>query len=340
MRRPAILITGANGEIGHGLISALQGRTEEHLVGLDIEEIDGAIKKLLWEDIRGNILDRNLLDRVNSNYEITAIYHLAALLSTRAEFSPTTAHQVNVDGTLNLLTLAVEQSRTQGRPIKFFFPSSIAVYGLPGPDVKNQAGAVGESEYLFPQTMYGCNKLYCELLGTYYSRHYQRLAAEAGMLRVDFRAIRFPGLISAATVPSGGTSDYAPEMLHAAAQNKPYDCFVREDTTIPFMTMLDAIKATMQLMDAPRESLTQPVYNIMAFNPSAARFRERVIAEFSQARIGFVVNEARQAMVDSWPSNVDDSAARNDWNWQPTHDFEAAFAKHLIPHIRQRYWLD
>ena len=340
MRRPAILITGANGEIGHGLITALQEQPEEHLVGLDIEEIDGAIKKYLWEDVRGNILDRNLLDRINSNYEITAIYHLAALLSTRAEFSPTTAHQVNVDGTLNLLTLAVEQSRTQGRPIKFFFPSSIAVYGLSGPDAKNQAGAVGESEYLFPQTMYGCNKLYCELLGTYYSRHYQRLAAEAGMVRVDFRAIRFPGIISAATLPAGGTSDYAPEMLHAAAQNKSYDCFVREDTTIPFMTMPDAIKATTQLMEAPRESLTQPVYNIMAFNPSAARIRERVIAEFPRARIGFVVNEARQAMVDSWPSNVDDSAARRDWNLRPAHDFETAFSDYLIPHIRQRYWLD
>lgn len=340
MRRPAILITGANGEIGHGLITDLHEQTEEHLVGLDIEEVDGAIKKFLWEDVRGNILDRNLLDRINSNYEITAIYHLAALLSTRAEFSPSTAHQVNVDGTLNTLSLAVEQSRTQGRPIKFFFPSSIAVYGLPGLDVKNQVGAVGESEYLFPQTMYGCNKLYCELLGTYYSRHYQRLAAEAGLVRVDFRAIRFPGLISASTVPSGGTSDYVPEMLHAAAQNKPYHCFVREDTTIPFMTMLDAIKATMLLMDAPRETLSQPVYNIMAFNPSAGRFRERVIAEFPQSRIDYEVNEARQAMVDSWPSKVDDSAARNDWNWQPTYEFENAFTDYLIPHIRQQYWLD
>ncbi|MFB0516983.1 MAG: NAD-dependent epimerase/dehydratase family protein [Candidatus Neomarinimicrobiota bacterium] len=346
MRRPAILITGANGEIGHGLITALsEGLSSEpkpsnkHFVGLDIEEMDPAIKEYLWESISGNVLDRTILDRINSQYAFSAIYHLAALLSTRAEFSPATAHQVNVDGTLNLLTLAVEQARSQGRPVKFFFPSSIAVYGLASLEEKNRAGTVTEDQYLFPQTMYGCNKLYCEMLGIYYSRHYQRLTAEAGTVRVDFRAIRFPGLISAVTVPSGGTSDYAPEMLHAAAQGKTYDCFVREDTTLPFMTMPDAIQAIIKLMDAPWESLTRLVYNIRAFNPSAAQMRDQVLADFPDARIGFAVNQARQAMVDSWPSDVDDSAARNDWGWHPTHDFEGAFADYLIPHIRERYWL-
>ncbi|UCD37289.1 MAG: NAD-dependent epimerase/dehydratase family protein [Fidelibacterota bacterium] len=337
MRRKAILITGANGEIGHGLITALHEQTGEHLIGLDIEEMDSATKGILWENIVGNILDRTILDRINSQYELTTIYHLAALLSTRAEFSPGTAHEVNVDGTLNLLSIAVEQSRSQGRPIKFFFPSSIAVYGLADLEEKNRAGTVAESQFLFPQTMYGCNKLYCELLGSYYARHYQRLTAEAGTARIDFRAIRFPGLISAVTAPSGGTSDYAPEMLHAAAQGIDYDCFVRDDTTIPFMTMPDAIRAIHLLMDAPREALSQLVYNIRAFNPSAAQFRERVLADFPKAEIGFSVNGKRQAMVDSWPADVDDSAARHDWGWQPEHDFEAAFADYLIPDIRTRY---
>jgi len=344
MRRPAILITGANGEIGHGLITALseripagQERSAEHLVGLDIEEMGPAIKDYLWESVSGNILDQTILDRINSQYELSAIYHLAALLSTRAEFSPTTAHQVNVDGTLNLLTMAVDQARSQGQPVKFFFPSSIAVYGLASLEEKNQAGAIAEGQYLFPQTMYGCNKLYCEMLGTYYARHYQRLAAEAGTIRVDFRALRFPGIISAITVPSGGTSDYAPEMLHAAARGLPYDCFVRADTAIPFMTMPDAIRAIVKLMDAPRQSLSRLVYNIRAFNPSAAQIRERVLADFPKARIGFAVDQARQTMVDSWPSDVDDSAARNDWGWQPEHDFEAAFTDYLIPGIRERY---
>jgi nucleoside-diphosphate-sugar epimerase len=332
-----MLITGANGEIGHGLITALKEQTDEHLVGLDIEEIDQAIKGYLWESISGNILDRTILDRINSQYEITSIYHLAALLSTRAEFSPSTAHEVNVDGTLNLLTMAVEQARSQGRPVKFFFPSSIAVYGLADIEEKRRVGTLREDQFLFPQTMYGCNKLYCELLGSYYARHYQRLAAEAGVVRIDFRAIRFPGLISAVTAPSGGTSDYAPEMLHAAAQSAAYTCFVREDSTIPFMTMPDAIRATLMLMAAPGESLTQLVYNIRAFNPSAAQFRERVLIDFPEAEIGFSVNGKRQAMVDSWPEDVDDSAARRDWGWQPEHDFEAAFADYLIPDIRERY---
>ena len=336
MRRPAILITGANGEIGHGLITALHEQTDELLLGLDLEEMDPAIKGYLWESISGNILDRTVLDRLNSQYAVTAIYHLAALLSTRAEFSPAAAHQVNVDGTLNLLSMAVEQARSQAKPVMFFFPSSIAVYGLSTIDEKNGAGAVSESQFLFPQTMYGCNKLYCELLGTYYSRHYQRLSADAGAVRVDFRAIRFPGLISALTAPSGGTSDYAPEMLHAAVQGKPYDCFVREDTTMPFMTMPDAIQAILSLMRAPLESLTRLVYHIRAFSPSAAQIREHVLEAYPSAQIGFRVDEKRQAMVDSWPSDVDDSAARQDWGWQPKHDFAGAFRDYLLPSVRAR----
>ncbi len=337
IRRPGILITGANGEIGHGLISALARQTGEHLIGLDIEELGPAIKDCLWESVAGNILDRTVLDRLNSQYEFSAIYHLAALLSTRAEFSPTTAHQVNVDGTLNLLTMAVDQARTRGRPVKFFFPSSIAVYGLAGLEEKNRAGAISEEQYLFPRTMYGCNKLYCEMLGTYFAQHYQQLTAEAGTIRVDFRGLRFPGLISSVTAPSGGTSDYAPEMLHAAAQGLPYDCFVREDTTMPFMTMPDAIRGTLKLMEAPRQSITRLVYNIRAFNPSVARLRERVLADFPKARIDFTVDHARQAIVDSWPSDVDDTAARDDWGWQPQHDLERAFADYLVPGIRERY---
>src|SRR5436305_15212415 len=117
--------------------------------------------------------------------------------------------------------------------------------------------------------MYGCNKLYCELLGDYYAKHYKQLAAVPQVGMVDFRSIRFPGLISAVTTPSGGTSDFAPEMFHAAAEGKPYACFVRPDTRIPSMAMPDAVEALLKLADTPGEKLTQPVYNIGAFNPSA-----------------------------------------------------------------------
>src|SRR5205085_11945072 len=139
--------------------------------------------------------------------------------------------------------------------------------------------------FLNPTTMYGCNKLYCEHLGGYYARHYKQLAADAASRRVDFRCLRFPGLISAVTVPSGGTSDYAPEMIHAAARGEPYACFVRPDTAIPFMAMPDGVEALLTLAQAPRARLTRTAYNVMAFNPSAAQIRDVVVAAFPGARV-------------------------------------------------------
>src|SRR5205807_4631058 len=168
-----------------------------------------------------------------------------------------------------MLEFAQTQGESHGRPVTFLYPSSIAAYGLPSLDVKMRSGRVREDDFNHPTTMYGCNKLYCELLGDYYARHYKQLAAETLSGKVDFRSIRFPGLISAVTVPSGGTSDYAPEMMHAAAAGKPYACFVRPDTRIPFMAMPDAIASLMHLASARREKLTRAVYNVTAFSPSA-----------------------------------------------------------------------
>src|SRR5207245_4711706 len=149
-------------------------------------------------------------------------------------------------------------------------------------------------------------------LGDYYAKHYKQLSADA-IARVDFRCVRFPGLISAVTIPSGGTSDYAPEMIHAAAKGEPYACFVRPDTAIPFMAMPDGVEALLTLAAAPRTRLTRTAYNLTAFNPSAAEIRDVVVAAFPSARIGFKVDAKRQEIVDSWPAAVDDSAARRDW---------------------------
>ncbi|MGH7456208.1 MAG: NAD-dependent epimerase/dehydratase family protein, partial [bacterium] len=248
IRKPGILITGANGEMGHGLITRLAAEGKHHIIALDIRPVDASLQPHCDATIVGDILDQRLLERLQSEYEIHCVYHLAALLSTRAEFTPEAAHRVNVEGTLNLLKLAIEQSRWHGQVVKFMFPSSIAVYGLPNRAAKQAAGKVKETEWNFPATMYGCNKLYCEHLGRYYASHYRQLAADNTLQGgIDFRSIRFPGLISATTVPSGGTSDYAPEMLHAAAQNQSYSCFVREDVRIPFMSMPDAINALLKL---------------------------------------------------------------------------------------------
>lgn len=338
IRKPAILITGANGEMGHGLITRLASAGSYNIIALDVRPLDADLQRLCNAVVIGDILEPRLLERLQSEYEIHCVYHLAALLSTRAEFTPEAAHRVNVEGTINLLKMAIEQSRWHGGVVTFMFPSSIAIYGLPDLAAKQRAGKVKETEWNYPTTMYGCNKLYCEHLGRYYASHYRQLAADNTQRGgIDFRSIRFPGLISAITVPSGGTSDYAPEMLHAAAQNKSYACFVREDVRIPFMAMPDAIHALLQLQNAPREKLTQTVYNIGSFSPSAAEIRTRVLKEFSNADISFKPDDKRQAIVDSWPADVDDTQARKDWGWAPEYDEARAFGGYLIPEIKRRY---
>ncbi|NTU75661.1 MAG: NAD-dependent epimerase/dehydratase family protein, partial [Anaerolineaceae bacterium] len=262
MRKEVVLITGANGEIGHGLITFLGEKCNIDVVALDVQPLDESLKHLCVRFIQGDILDGMLLGRLVAEYDIRTIFHLASILSTKAEYNPETAHKVNVEGTLNLMRLAVEQSQWQGRSVKFLYPSSIAAYGLPSIETKNTSGKVKEGDFLNPTTMYGCNKLYAEHLGRYYNYYYRQLAADHSINTLDFRCIRFPGLISAMTVPTGGTSDYGPEMLHAAAQNKPYACFVRPDSKLPFMAMPDAVKALLDLEAAPKEKLSQLVYNV------------------------------------------------------------------------------
>lgn len=337
-RKPVVLITGANGEVGHGLIERMSGDDAAYdILALDIRDIDASAARRCAHTIVGDVLDKTLLERLTSEFEIHVIFHLAALLSTRSEFTPETAHAVNVQGTLNLLKLAIEQSRWHGKRVKFLFPSSIAAYGLPDLRTKTEVGRVQEHEWTVPTTMYGCNKLYCEHLGRYFTRHYRQLAAEEERYGVDFRAIRFPGLISAFTVPSGGTSDFAPEMLHAAARGEPYACFVREDTRIPFMAMPDAIQALVKLSEADPERLTHRVYNIGAFNPSAGEFAELVRKVFPAASISFEPDRNRQKIVDSWPEDVEDARARMDWGLSPAYDLERAFEEYLVPNIRERY---
>ncbi|MEE2876865.1 MAG: GDP-mannose 4,6-dehydratase [Candidatus Neomarinimicrobiota bacterium] len=337
MRKPVVLITGANGEIGHGLIKSIAATNDSSVVALDLDPLDDDLKPMVIDAVTANILDRNSLERINGKYEISEIYHLASVLSTRAEFSPHTAHDVNVGGTLNLLTIAVEQASSQGAAVKFFFPSSIAVYGLGGTEEKERVGAINEEQFCIPQTMYGCNKLYCEHLGRYYSNYFRRLSAASESGKVDFRSIRFPGIISADTIPSGGTSDFGPEMIHAAARNRPYRCFVRPDTTMPFMTMLDAVDAIRKLMAAKAEHLTKSVYHLSSFSVSAQDFADKVTSLYNTVSVVFDVNDKRQTIVDSWPKYIDDSAARRDWGWSPRYDFDSAFEDYLVPGINQRY---
>lgn len=335
MRKKGILITGAAGEIGAALMNELAGQEGSQVITLDVRPLDASAPQSVIH-VQGDILDHTLLSRLVSEYEISTIFHLAALLSTRAEFTPEAAHKVNVEGTLGLLNLASEQSQWRGEPVLFIFPSSIAAYGMPDMETKGKFTRVREWEWNYPRTMYGCNKLYCEMLGIYYNQYYRQLAAERPIM-LDFRSVRFPGLISAYTVPSGGTSDYGPEMLHAAAKGEPYACFVREDACIPFMAMPDAVKALLGVARAPQAALTRRVYNVTSFSLSAAEFRDQVLRHFPDAQITFKPDVKRQGIVDSWPANLNDNDARRDWGWTPDYTLERAFDEYLVPNIRSRY---
>ena len=337
MRKSTTLITGANGEMGRGLITLLHEKKYNNIIAMDLNALDNSISAYCYEEIIGNILDADLIDQLHSEYEFDSIYHLAALLSTQAEFSPRSAHDVNVGGTINLLNLALEQGQSQGKQIKFFFPSSIAVYGLNSLKEKKSAGAVKEYSYLNPFTMYGCNKLYCEYLGRYYANYYQRLEAEKSQSYIDFRSIRFPGIISSKTIPTAGTSDYIPEMLHAAAQGKKYFCFVRENTQMPFMTMPDAISAIIKIMNSPKQNLKRSIYNIRSFAPTAEEFRQKILESFPDAEIGYNINEKRQEMVDGWPMDTNDSAAKDEWSWQPDHNLDKGMNEYLIRDLKKMY---
>jgi nucleoside-diphosphate-sugar epimerase len=337
MRKHVTLITGASGEIGHGLIERLAADGDTAIITIDLKPLEPEIAANVEHEYQGSILETHLLERILSEYEVEKIYHLAAILSTRAEFTPVTGHQVNVEGTLKLLDFAQAQGESHGRAVVFLYPSSIAAYGLPNLETKAAAGAVPEHKWNHPTTMYGCNKLYCEHLGRYYARHYKQLAADTLSGKVDFRAIRFPGLISAVTVPSGGTSDFAPEMVHAAARGVAYACFVRPDTRIPFMVMPDAVDALLQLARVDSSGLRKSVYNITAFNASAEEIRSLVMEGFPEAEVTFAPDLKRQAIVDSWPADVDDSAARDDWGLAPRYDLERGFTEYVIPRIRDLY---
>lgn len=335
MTQKKILITGAAGEIGQALVKRLSQNADNQLITFDLNELPQELEKSTIH-YQGSIVDHSLLEKITAEHEFDEIYHLAALLSTSAEISPRKAHLVNVGGTSALIEHLAQQCQTQRKKAKFIFPSSIAVYGMPNLETKDKHPTVQENEWNYPVTMYGVNKLYNELMGVYYSSRYKQLSEENPIL-IDFRSVRFPGLISAFTVPSGGTTDYGPEMLHAAAQGKPYKCFVRPDSRLPFMAMPDAIDALLILAEAPEQNLKRRVYNVTSFSLSAADFQEQTLKAFPNAEITFEVQPERQAIVDSWPQGVDDSDARKDWDWNPKYGLESIFSDYLIPNIKELY---
>ncbi len=332
-----VVVTGAGGEMGHALVPWLL-RCGKRVIAADLREPTSP-----WPEgvvaATGDVRDREFVGSLGTRFgeaPIEAVYHLAAVLSSAGERNPELAHEVNVMGSMHLLALAAERG-TRERPPLFLLPSSIAVYGIADLEAKRLAGAVHEDEHCTSRTIYGLGKLAAEELGRYYANFYRQLDPQGPRHAVDFRSIRFPGILSADTVPSGGTSDYGPEMLHAAAKGEAYRCFVRPDSRIPFMTMPDAIRAIEGLATAHPARLSRRVYNVGAFAPSAAEIAAVVNRHFPGAEIAYEPHPARQAIVDSWPEDVVDHAARRDWGWSPCHDLDLAFSEYLVPRILARH---
>jgi len=331
-----ILITGANGEVGHGLIPALFKQAKCKIITLDINELDPDLQKMVQKSVVADINNEEILKKFIEDYQVNTVFHLAAILSTGAEKNPEKAIAINAGGTEKILEIINIVARSRKMVIKFIFPSTIAVYGLPSAESKVKSGAVKEEQFLNPITVYGVTKLYCENLGIYYSDNYQLLTSSQHGF-VDFRCVRFPGIISALTIPTGGTSDYAPEMIHSAAQGQGYESFVRPNTKIPFMVMPDAVKALIQLANAPKDKLNKHVYNVSSFSITAGEISDLVNQVFPDSSISYNPDPKRQKIVDTWPEAVDDSAARTDWKWQPDYDLQKSFNEYLIPEIRSKY---
>lgn len=337
------LVTGISGEVGTGLIKKLHSQSYK-IIAADIREPIPEILKLLTKFYLCDISDKTAVDEMFGEQNFDIIFHLASILSTGGEKNPELAAKVNIDGTINLLEAATNQTlkTTPQRPrfegqVKFIFPSSIAAYGLVNLKVKRQKSKVKEEDFLNPITIYGISKLACENLGNYFSKNYKLLGEIDRDNLIDFRCVRFPGLLSPDTVPSGGTSDYGPEMVHAAAQGKTYECFVRADSKIPFMAMADAAEVLVQLAETPKENLKSVVYNVHGFSVSASEIYKMTKKFFPNFEMTYKVSPERQRIVDSWPEDVDDSNAVKDWGWQPKYSFEKTFSEYLIPKIKERY---
>ena len=331
------LITGISGEVGTGLIKTLTESGKYEVTAADIKNPDSAIAESLKNFFKCDISDGTSVKKIFEKENFDVIFHLAAILSTGGEKFPEKAINVNIDGTINIFKSATESAIKHKKPVKFIFPSSIAAYGIPTLTEKQKNKKVTEDQFPNPITIYGISKLNCEKIGRYFSENYMLLSDLDRKNLIDFRCVRFPGLLSPDTLPSGGTSDYGSEMIHAAAQGKSYKCFVRPDTTIPFMAMADAARLLIKLAESPKQNLKSRVYNVAGFSVSAEEIAREVKKFFPRFDISYKINPERQKIVDSWPIDINDTNAQKDWGWKSLFDFEKTFSDYLIPKIKERY---
>ena len=297
-----ILIIGACGQIGTELTQKLRSiHGTDNVIASDIRKLnipvvnDGPFEVL-------NALDFNQIESLIEKYHITDVYLMAALLSATAEKNPAFAWDLNMNSLFHVLNLA-----KAGKIKKLFWPSSIAVFGPTTPKQQTPQFTIAE-----PTTVYGISKQSGERWCEYYHN----------IFGVDVRSIRYPGLISYTTLPGGGTTDYAVDIYHKALSDGTYECFLKEETTMPMMYMDDAIRATIEIMDAPAEKIKiRSSYNLAAISFDPKEIAEEIKKHIPDFTITYQP-DFRQKIADSWPASIDDSSAREDWGWK--HDFDLA----------------
>jgi nucleoside-diphosphate-sugar epimerase len=306
-----ILVTGAKGQIGSELTAELRKKYgTEAVVALDLSlpqnPTDGPFEV-------ADVTDKNAISEIVKKYQIDTIFHLVGILSATGEKNPELAWNVNMNGLKNVLDIAREQGIKQ-----IFWPSSIAAFGPTTP-----VNDTPQHTILEPTTIYGVTKVSGELLCQYYWKKYN----------LDIRSLRYPGIISYKTAPGGGTTDYAVAIYFDALKNKSYDCFVGPETVLPMMYMPDAIRATVELMEAPAENIkVRTSYNLTAMSFSAKELAESVTKQIPDFTCTYNPDE-RQKIADSWPRSIDDSSARTDWGWSHTFDLDK-MTEDMLKNIR------
>src|ERR1700733_6273399 len=302
MPKEKILVIGASGQIGVELTLALRNiYGNANVIASDLREENDLLKGT-GPYVSMDVMNKEMLHVQVIRQNITQIYLLAAILSATGEKNPHLAWHLNMQGLLNVLDIARDEKLH-----KVYWPSSIAVFGPTSPKEDCPQRTIIE-----PSTVYGISKYAGEFWCNYF---FERFG-------VDVRSIRYPGLISYKSAPGGGTTDYAIEIFHEAKEERKYTCFLKEDTYLPMMYMPDAIRATIELMEAPAEKISvRTAYNVAAISFSPAEIAVSIKKHIPEFQIKYKP-DYRQAIAESWPQSIDDSVAKKDWNWKPEYDLE------------------
>jgi threonine 3-dehydrogenase len=313
MKSHRIMITGANGQLGRVLAEHLRLQYgEDAVLTTDIQKLPDTTGRFEFLDILNTVRFKELL----GDYEITQVYHLAAILSAGGEYNPIKTWNINFNGLLTLLELSREMELS-----RLFFPSTIAVFGRTTPRVETN-----QDVPLLPTTVYGISKSTGELMCNYYFKRYG----------VDVRSLRYPGIISYQSLPMGGTTDYAVEIYHAAVKGEKYTCYLKEGTRLPMMYIDDAIRATIELMQAPSENVKLRYgYNLSAMSFTPAEIHASIKKYYPNFEIEYKP-DFRQDIAESWSESIDDSSARKHWNWKEEYDLDK-MTEIMITELRKQY---